>query len=148
MIVDKFCNIRKYESLIDNLDCGLKAIENVDKLEIGRYEFDKGYFLIQEGNTIPLDEGLFETHKKYIDVQIIVDGQEEIAWLPLDELRQENIYDEVSDKQKFKGDHLHHMTITKDMFWVAFPWDGHQAISHVDNKHHYKKIVLKLLIEE
>ena len=148
MIIDEFSNIKKYTNLIGNLDMGLEAIKNVNGLSVVRYEFDGGFFLVQEGYTKPLEEGLFETHKKYIDIQIIVSGEEEIAWLPLKELHQETEYDVKSDKQKFKGSHMHHITITKDMFWIAFPWDGHQAVSHANEEQHYRKIVLKLPVKE
>ncbi len=148
MIVDKVCNISKYCKLIPNLKIGLESIKDAEQKEIGKYIFDGGYFLIQEGQTKLLEDGLFETHKRYIDVQIILSGKEEIAWLPLDELTAENEYDEQADKQKFTGPKLHHMSITEGMFWIAFPWDGHQALAHVCDANDYRKIVLKLPFEE
>lgn len=37
-----------------------------------------------------------------------------------------------------------HMLITKDMFYIAYPHDGHKAVSHVDGKNTFTKIILKL----
>lgn len=148
MIIDQLENINNYKKLIPNLDIGLNAIQNIENKPVERYEFDGGYFMIQEGITKPMEEGLFESHKKYIDIQIVVKGKEEIAWMPLSELTAVQSYDEKLDKQKFTGLHVHHMTITEGMFWIAFPWDGHQAISNLNEENDYRKIVLKLPIME
>lgn len=58
----------------------MEAINHAGNLEVGRYEFDGGYFMVQKGTTRPLEEGTFEAHRRYIDVQIVVEGSEELAW--------------------------------------------------------------------
>lgn len=147
MIIGKKEDLSKYAAVLPNLENGLKACENADKLPVGRYEFEGGYFTIQQGKTKSLAEGTYESHRRYIDVQIILEGQEEIAWQSLDNLESCTEYDEASDKQRYTGEHSHHMLITEGMFWVAFPEDGHQALGHLDHEHEYKKIVLKLPVE-
>ncbi len=52
--------------------------------------------------------------------------------------------DEEKDAARWNGECTHHMLITKDMFYIAYPHDGHKAVSHVDEKNTFIKIILKL----
>ncbi|KIR01447.1 hypothetical protein P261_00261 [Lachnospiraceae bacterium TWA4] len=82
--------------------------------------------------------------EKYMDVQIVLEGCEEMAWAPLSELKEAIPYDELKDAARYDGERTHHMLITEGMFYVAFPEDGHKAISHIDTPHTYKKCVMKV----
>ena len=145
MIVDKFENISLYKSLLNNFDTGLQAIEDqLTKLEVGRYEFEGGFYLVQKGETKPMDEGLFETHKKYVDVQIVVEGSEEIAWLDFKDLHEETPYNPEKDAAFHSGSTAHQMLISKGMFYIAFPHDGHRPVRHTKAQQSFTKIVLKL----
>ncbi|MBR2812467.1 MAG: YhcH/YjgK/YiaL family protein [Solobacterium sp.] len=144
MIIDRYENIRFYKDLLPNLDAALKAIEKADEMPLGKYTFDGGWFMIQEGTTRPFEGYTYVAHRKYIDVQILLEGAEEIAWNTLDRLETAVAYDEAGDKERLKGDTDVKTTIYKSMFWAAFPHDAHMAISHSDTPHTFKKIVLKL----
>ncbi len=53
----------------------------------GRHDLPHGmYAEIKEYNPIPADQRLFESHVKYIDIQCILEGEEEILVRPLDGL--------------------------------------------------------------
>ena len=43
---------------------------------------EKVFALVQKYETVVMDVPKFETHKKYIDVQYIVSGEEIIGWAP------------------------------------------------------------------
>lgn len=144
MIVDSFKNIEKYSGLLPYLQNGLAAVAGADELPVGRYEFEGGYFMIQEGKTKPMTEGTFEAHRKFIDVQVLLDGAEEVAWQELGDTTSAIAYDSESDKERLEGSKEHHMLITKGMFWAAFPQDAHKAISHMDDQLSFRKIVMKL----
>jgi len=144
MIIDSCKNITTYAALLPFLENGLAACENASELEVGRYDFEGGYFMIQQGSTTPLSEGTFEAHRDYIDVQILLDGAEEIAWLEYTDATTAAPYDEASDKERLDGPRDHHILISKGMFWVAFPNDAHKAVAHSDQPHDYRKIVMKL----
>lgn len=148
MIVDSFKNIEKYAALLPNLANGLAAAADAANQPVGRYEFEGGYYMIQEGETKPLDDGTFEAHRRMIDVQVILEGAEDIAWLDYSDATCAIPYDEASDKERLDGPRTHHLLVSEGMFWAAFPWDAHKAISHVDEPHHYRKIVMKLPVAE
>lgn len=144
MIIDKFDNIRFYNCLLNNLDSGLEAVSALRDPEVGRYEFDGGFFLVQKGETKPMEEGTFEAHRKYVDVQIVLEGSEEIAWADLDDLKEDGEYDEAKDKAAYNGLEENTMKISAGMCYIAFPHDGHKAIRHTKEQQSYTKIVMKL----
>lgn len=144
MIIDSIEHIRDYEALLPCLEAGLEAMGDGSSLEVGRHEFEGGFLLVQEGQTMPLDEGTFEAHRNYIDVQFVLEGSEEIAWQEYGDLTCAIPYDANTDKERLNGSREHHMLVGAGMFWAAFPHDGHKAISHVDAPHAYCKVVMKL----
>lgn len=144
MIIDELDHIMFYEPLLKNLAAGLEAIKNSHTHEVGKYTFEGGYFMIQEGETKPMEEGTFEAHRNYIDVQIILEGSEEIAWADIKDLETQTPYDPQKDAQRYNGDKSHHILISKGMFYAAFPHDGHKPVSHTKEKQQFKKIVMKL----
>ena len=144
MIIDSIGSIMFYEDLLPNLKKGMEAIESAANQQCGKYPFEGGYYLVQEGDTHSFENGSYELHRRYIDVQILLEGEEEIAWHDLKDLEVMEEYDEASDKERLKGCTDVRTCIRKGMFWAAFPQDAHMAICHSDTVHHYRKIVLKL----
>lgn len=144
MIIDKSENICFYAPLLNNLENALKAVQALEDFGPGRYSFDGGgYFMVQKGRTKPMEEGDYEAHKKYVDVQLIVEGSEEIAWADICGLK-ELSYDEEKDKIALAGAVEHTMKISAGMCWIAFPRDGHKAIRHTKDSQDYTKVVIKL----
>lgn len=151
MIIDHIKHIGFYEPMAVGITAAWKEIQQMlqekGELSDGRYELNSvpdGFFKVQHGTTKPLSEGTFESHKRYIDVQILLDGQEEMAWMELADLTEAIPYDAEKDAARWDGERTHHMTISKDIFYIAYPHDGHKAVSHVDEPHVFTKIILKL----
>lgn len=144
MIIDKFSNLAFYAPIIPNLDKGLEAVRKQDKMEVGRYEFDGGFFMIQKGTTQSMEEGTFEAHRKYVDIQILVEGSEDVAWAELSDLKEETAYNEEKDAARYTGENNHTVHVTAGMCYVAYPHDGHKPVRHVDQQQSYTKIVMKL----
>ena len=98
MIVDTFSNLSFYCPMIKNLDKGIEAVQQHWNTQTeGRYEFEGGFFTIMNGVTKPMAEGTFEAHRKYVDIQIVVEGSEHMAWAPLDQLVDVVRYSEEKD---------------------------------------------------
>ncbi|MBQ1531206.1 MAG: YhcH/YjgK/YiaL family protein [Solobacterium sp.] len=147
MIVGRYDNIRRYEDILPGLDEALKAACAAEDLPVGRYEFPGGYFMIQEGQTKPMEEGTYEVHRKYIDVQVLLKGSEEIAWSDPSGLETVIPYNEERDVSRLQGNKDFHLEITEGMFWAAYPEDAHQAVSHTETQHTYRKLVIKLPVK-
>lgn len=147
MIVDSIEHIMMYEPVLKKLKNGIEAVKAHSELAAGKYFFDGGFFTVQSGITKPMQEGTFEAHRKYIDVQIIVEGSEEIAWADLKDLTTEVCYNPEKDAERLTGDFIHTMKITEGMFYAVFPHDGHKPVSHIEEPQKFKKIVMKLPVE-
>ncbi len=144
MIVDSVKNIMQYAPLVNNLKQGMDKVNSLKSYEEGRYEFEGGFFMIQKGTTKPMSEGTFEAHRKYVDVQIIVEGSEETAWDDIENLREAVPYNPDKDAIRYDGDREHVMKFTKGMFYIAFPHDAHKPVSHLKEQQSFTKIVMKL----
>ena len=144
MIVDTLDHILNYKALLPGIENGIAAVKQLTSYEVGRYEFKGGFFFIQKGETTPLKEGTYEAHRKYIDVQIIVEGSEEMAWEEISKLTTAIAYDPQKDAERLDGDFEHVIKITENMFYAAFPHDAHKPCSHSAVRQSYTKVVMKL----
>ncbi|MDE5973207.1 MAG: YhcH/YjgK/YiaL family protein, partial [Eubacterium sp.] len=110
MIFDKMENISDY---FDELPI-LKKVEdfvtdfNNKKLADGTYEIDgkRVFAMVQSYRTKQqTQEMMFEAHKKYIDLQYVVNGIEKIRWARLDSVDLvEEKYSTGSDIAFYEGD--------------------------------------------
>lgn len=148
MIVDHVDRLLFYHQLLPNLEAGVAALKSRSRWEPGRYEFEGGYFMLQEGETKPMEEGTYEAHRKYIDVQIVLKGCEELAWRDYRELTPVIPYNPDKDQERLDGPRDHVILITEGMFYAVFPQDGHKAVSHTKEPHQFVKAVIKLPVRD
>jgi biofilm protein TabA len=84
MIYDTKENLQNYKGISKNLDLALDYLERADLsgMEAGRYEIDGSHVfaLVQAPQTRPQEQCRWEAHKKYIDIQYLIDGQETIGF--------------------------------------------------------------------
>lgn len=146
MIVDLIENLNKYEAIHPKISNGLKELNNVEIDFSKRFDFDGGYMFFQEGSTTHIDEGTFETHKKYIDIQVVLDGSEYVAWAPTDQLNVEVEYNAEKDVARLSGQPHTMMEIKKGMAYICLPQDGHKALKHINHATAFKKAIIKIEI--
>lgn len=145
MILDKIENLALYQTLLPCLEEGLAAVRALGSdPEVGRYEFEGGFFMVQEGDTRPVEDGDYEAHRKYLDVQLVLSGKELVVWEDKKELQTSQEYDGEKDKEMFSGKAGCAFVVEAGMCWIAFPHDCHKACRHQAKPWHYKKVVLKL----
>jgi YhcH/YjgK/YiaL family protein len=145
MIIDYIQNFGTYISINKQLEDGFVFIETIKDMPVGRYERGNMYALVQEGGTNPIEAGIFESHRKYIDIQYLVEGKEILEWnntINLDEIIS---YDESKDAAFYSGSGKK-VNLDKDMFYILFSHDGHKCCVHYDKQTTYRKVVLKLKI--
>jgi len=147
MIIDKIENANLYENLGERISKAFDYIRNTDlkKLVPGRYEINGGniFALVSEYQTKPESEGKLEAHRKYIDVQYVITGEERMGYAPLE--RQEIIekYKEENDIMFFKGEKSF-TKVEEGMFAVFFPVDLHMPGINTGITSHVKKLVIKV----
>lgn len=148
MIIDAVTNLHHYTKLFPNIPEALEAMNGIEQQEFGKkYFFEGGYFFFQAGATKPIEETQFEAHRNFVDLQIVLEGEEYIAWNKIDDLTEAIPYNAERDVQKFTGKDKHKMKISEGMAYICFPWDGHKAVFHIDQPLHFKKAVIKLALD-
>ncbi|MBQ2247567.1 MAG: YhcH/YjgK/YiaL family protein [Tidjanibacter sp.] len=67
-----------------------------------------------------------EVHRDYIDVQVVLQGEETMGWKPLEEIEEwRGEYDEAKDV-RFSDERCHHfVTLKAGELTVFYPEDGH-----------------------
>ena len=88
-----------------------------------------------------------EVHRKYMDVQILLQGRETMGWKPLEEIEAwRGEYDEQKDVRFADEPCEHYVTIKAGELTVFFPEDGHAPLIGVDDVP-LVKIIAKLRVE-
>ena len=104
------------------------SISDLKEKEKGKYEIPGGkcFYVIAEYETHPFQEGKFEWHKKYIDIQIVLKGEEIIYNTSLSGTKaDENGYSEEKDIQYGTASVFDTLVMNTGEMAVLFPEDAH-----------------------
>lgn len=114
----------------------------------GRVELDgdRIFALPQGYETRPADQGRWEAHRKYIDIQYIVSGQEAMGYAPLSALKPNCPFDEAKDVGFFDGTGSL-VTVEEGMFAIFYPHDGHMPCMRAGGQAcAVRKVVVKVAV--
>ncbi len=149
MIVDKLTNASLYAPAGSRFAKAFEFLRRPDleTLANGRYELDgdKVFALVQSYNTTPREQGKFEAHRKYIDVQFVVSGDECMGYANLADLKVTKEYDEKDDYLLAAGQ-ADFVRVRPGMFTIFHPQDAHIPCSAVDKPSPVKKVVVKVAV--
>lgn len=86
MIYDKIDNIALYKGLSPDLYAGLQFLQQASPdIAVGTYPINpRVKAIVSEYETKVENEYGFETHKKYIDIQYLLKGEERVACMPVE----------------------------------------------------------------
>ena len=150
MIIDKLNNASKYYGLNQRVVQGLKYLQNQSKLgfEVGKHQLDgdKLIALVMEYETKELTGALLEAHRKYIDIQYIIQGSERIGVRFIDGLETAIEYDRVKDIAFYHGS-SDLITINEGTFAIFTPDDAHMPNIMLAEPALVKKVVVKVLVD-
>ena len=92
------------KSVHEPMPTGLKAIDAMTEWTPGTVPLSDGNrILVQEGVTKAKEEKLCEAHRKYLDIQYILEGQEYVGWAPLEQTVLEGEFSEEKDIGMYSG---------------------------------------------
>ena len=147
MVVDNIKNAGLYYNLSKGIEKGLKYLQETDfsKMEPGRYEIDGSnvFALVQHYQTKPLSEGKFEAHRKYIDIQYMSVGLEQIGYALISTLKGQE-YNSDKDFQLLDGNGSM-FECSSGTFAILMPEDAHMPGIAVDKQIPVKKVVVKVM---
>jgi biofilm protein TabA len=123
---------------------------NVSELVEGKIEIEgeRIYALVQCYDTLAADEPKFEFHRKFIDVQYIVSGEEVIGWASVERVAITQVYDEDKDIA-FGTVPLSEVTpvhLCVGQLVVLYPEDAHAPKLAAGKLSPVKKIVVKVAV--
>ncbi len=117
-------------------------------MEPGRYELDGSnlFVLVQAYESIPKQQGKWECHNKYIDIQYIAEGVEQIGCNSTEKMKISTEYNPEKDIAFLSGDG-DYITFSKGSYGIFFPDDAHQpkiAVNNIPSR--VKKVVVKIKV--
>lgn len=74
MIVDQLQGLQEYSDRIPHIKAALETFNSLAQKTIGRYDFEGGYFFIQDGELGAVDESHYEAHQKWLDIHVPLEG--------------------------------------------------------------------------
>ncbi len=149
MIIDRLSNARLYSKLGAGFERAFDYLQQEDLpgLPVGKYEL-KGsslFLMVQEYLTKPMGHGKWEAHRRYIDLQYIIQGTEQICYAHLSRLQQGS-YVEAKDFLPLSGEGVY-LPMTSGDFMILFPEDGHMPGMAIDEPSPVRKAVFKIAVE-
>ena len=151
MIYGEIKDLNQYKGISKNLD---KAIEYILNEEYKKgipgkniIDGDNLYFNYPDcAITKEVKEGFLEGHKKYIDIHIVISGEENLGYTPRSEVKVKKEYDSEKDYDHLDGEIEVIYKMTKDRFILFFPLEPHMPCLKVGEKKKIKKAVYKIKI--
>lgn len=148
MIFDTLDNIDNYKGL-GRVYTALQFLKSTDfsSMELGRYELDGEniYYMVQEYETNP-GKTAAESHKKYIDIQFMVKGEELVGIAPINIDKTETEALPQNDVWFYKCK-TEMITLAENSFMVLYPNDLHCPGVAVGKAEKCRKVVVKVKYE-
>lgn len=149
MIFDKLEKLRQYDVVSDKV---LNFLFNLDENKpAGHYEIDdEAYANIDVYETKEYDICFPEAHKRYIDIQMLLSGEERLDFANISELSIKDDYDEERDIMFFHNpEKMNTLYLKKGYFALLYPTDAHKPqIKSSENSQTVKKVVVKIAVKK
>lgn len=149
MIIDKLANAKNFYGLHPRLQKGLQFLQENDltAMKPGKYEIegDRVFVLIQEYETKHEEEGRYESHYLYTDIQCMVQGEEQMGYTNIDNVK---LAEEIKENDVLfyegKGDLV---LVPAGSFAIFQPQDAHMPAICVNEPKFIKKALIKALCD-
>jgi YhcH/YjgK/YiaL family protein len=136
--------LRKAIDFLRRPDIALRPDGRVD------IDGDRVYALPQRYETASTVPPRFEHHRRYIDIQFIVSGEEVIAWAPVERMAVTEDYDPAQDVAfgTVRAGEMTPVFLAAGQLMVLYPEDGHAPRLAAGSPAAVVKIVVKVTVEK
>ena len=150
VIYDTLDHLEAYRGIHPGVMRGLELLRDTDfsQWEVGRHEIDgdRLFVLVQSYDSKPVNDTP-EAHRKYIDIQYLLSGQELMGVAPLEEMTEEVEGRPEGDIWFYRGP-MSSILLTGSRFVALWPGDAHAPCIAVDGKPEpCRKCVVKVLVD-
>lgn len=150
MILDRLTNAAHYRKLHPLFAQAFDALQAEDwtQRKDGRYELagPRLYAMVQRYQSKPREQGKWEAHRRYIDIQYVAAGAEQLGWADRDSLRITDSYDEAKEAMFLAGDGSF-VKVAAGSFVVFLPHDAHMPGIALAGPEPVTKVVLKVAVD-
>ncbi len=147
MIIDVLNNSEKYISLHKDFKLVFDYLKNNDltSMPCGSYKLrgDDVFFNLQEYETKPVQK--LEAHKKYIDIQVVISGREDMGYTDISNTEVLENYNEEKDVMFLKGE-VKILRAENKNFLIFYPNDAHMPALAVNEPQTVKKAIFKIKV--
>ncbi len=149
MIYGTLEHLERYAQLDPNLIKGLRFLRDTDFTNIGAGDLEIDgktvYAFVQEYDTKETNDRP-EAHRRYADIQYLIEGEEYIGVAPLETMDEEVEAHPERDIWFYHGA-TEPVRIGKGRFLVLFPEDAHAPCIAVNGPAPVRKCVVKVLVD-
>ena len=119
-----------------------------DALTLGRHDVnDEFFYNVIEYETTGETEVLFESHRKYVDVQLLLEGEEILQVVDINRLKLSIAYDSINDCSFYEPESNVASTVLRPgSIMILYSKDAHRSLSFNGIKRKVRKIVGKISV--
>jgi len=133
MILDTLHNIDRYASLHPLFPPAIAFIHSTDlnALAVGIHPIieDQLFVIVEEAQGRSRAEAQLECHRRYIDIQLVLEGRDEMGWKPLADCHQPvSDYSAERDIQFFSDAADAWISTPENAYCIFFPQDAHAPL--------------------
>lgn len=149
MILDVLENAHRYLALHEEF---AKAFDfflrpDLKDLPVGKYEIDADriYAIVSKEHGRRKEDALLETHEKYIDIQLVLAGTDDMGWKPKSLCKHPfGEYNQKNDEQIFTDEPDAWLSTKNGAFAIFFPEDAHMPLISSGQIH---KVIVKVAVD-
>ena len=149
MILGKLSEAKAYrgihprlDQVIDRLNDGFLSTVGPETMAL---EGDALYVTRFTYETLPLEDTFFEAHRRYLDVHLMVAGEERVDLASPEGL---TLFEQRGDFYAYRGEAEQSLVLRPGSFLVVFPEDAHRIKIQVNGPETVSKVVFKVLVYE
>ena len=148
MILDVLENGHRYLALHKGFAKAFDFLlrQDLKDLPAEKYEIDSDriYAMVSKSAGRRKEDALLETHEKYIDIQLVMTGIDEMGWKPKSLCKKPaGKYDQKNDEQIFMDEPDAWLSTKSGAFVIFFPEDAHMPLISSGQLH---KVVVKVAV--
>ena len=133
MILDTLAQAGRYAGLHPAFARAFDFLKTADlaSLPAGRHEIDgsRMYVSIDHQEGRGRSGARLEAHRRYIDIQLTIEGDEEIGWSPMEVCPPGTPFDAAKDICFFDGQPHAWLAVPRGTFAIFFPEDAHAPLA-------------------
>lgn len=149
MIADTIRNAHLYRGLSPRIARAFDFLSSTDLQGAATGTFEiagtQVYAIVQDYDTLPLNQGVWEAHRRHIDLQYMVSGTERIGYAQVGRMVP-GAYDPTRDFLPLTGEG-DFLTIGPGDFMLLLPEDAHMPRIAVGTPALVRKVVVKIAVD-